>query len=86
MFTILKDQSTFETNFCWKVEKKVHVGATTFCFGIKFQLDNPEKIFDIENCIKILKVFVYWSEGIDDWFKSVYWNELSIFTKILKFL
>jgi hypothetical protein len=36
----LKSQSTFEPNFCSKVEKKVHVWATTFCFGSKFQFDN----------------------------------------------
>ena len=38
-----KDQSTFEPTFCAKVEKKVHVGATTFCFGSKFQFNNPNK-------------------------------------------
>jgi hypothetical protein len=59
----LKDQSTFEANFCSKVEKKVHVEATTFCVGSKFQFDNPEEIFDIENCIKILTCLYIESKG-----------------------
>ena len=54
MFSLLF--STCEPNFCSKVEKKVHVGATTFCIGSKFQFDNPEEIFDIQNCIKILNI------------------------------
>jgi len=60
----LKDQSTFEPTFYSKVEKIVHVGATTFCFGSKFQFFIPDEIFAIQNCMKNLNLSAYWSEGI----------------------